>query len=203
MRQLMGIALLTGLMSTAAWAEDEDLVPLVPKKPAAKPVAKPPAKPAAKPAAKPVAKPAAKPTAAAQPDEDLVPLVRPKGKLVLKISKAGLERLQMTVDGQDVGPLKENTLQLEAGERVLVLKRPGFANVAKRVIIVSDKTTDLAVPFQAVAGVLSIKTDVPGAEVFVNGKFFKTTPFINAELPPGTVELAVRKAGYKEHPHTV
>ena len=196
MRTLWSVVAVVALVTTSAFADDDDLVPLAkPGKPAPKAPSKTPVKVAPKAPGKTPVKPSG--------DDDLVPITRAPGKLQLKISKAALASVTLSVDGADLGPLTETTVPVDAGEHLIVIKRPGFANLAKRVTIFSDKVTDLPVTMQAVAAVLSIKTDSGPAEVFVNGKYLKSAPFTGVEVTPGTIELSVRKQGFKDATQTL
>jgi hypothetical protein len=49
-----------------------------------------------------------------------------------------------------------------------------------------------------VAAVISVSSDVPNAQVFLNGRLVGTAPISDFEVPPGTVELSVLKEGFRE-----
>ncbi len=183
-------------VSSSALAQEDDLAPLpVVKKPAAKPKPAPP--PAARPKPAP-AKPAPKPPVAE--DDDLAPMPVAAGPGTLKVKiPAGLTRATLAVDTRDQGtlPLAE-PLKLAAGEHSVLVKRIGYADFVKRVTIVSNKATDLDVKLHAVSAVLSVTSDVDHAEVYIDGNLVGTTPLADLELPAKTVELAVRKDGFKD-----
>ncbi len=46
-------------------------------------------------------------------------------------------------------------------------------------------------------GTLEVRSDVPGADVFLNGKRVGTTPYKASDLTPGKYSVKVEKAGYK------
>ena len=115
MRTLWSVVAVVALVTTSAFADDDDLVPLAkPGKPAPKAPAKTPAKPPVKVAPKAPGKTPAKPSG----DDDLVPITRAPGKLQLKISKAALASVTLSVDGADLGPLTETTVPVDAGDEI-------------------------------------------------------------------------------------
>jgi len=171
------------LVALPAAAQDDDLAPLVPipdKKPKKKPKPRPKKKP--------------KPVAA---DDDLAPLVVAKTRLAVKLSPDVSDAV-LEIDGDEAGILPLEAVEVKPGERTVTVKRKGFANFSKKVKVASGKTVDLKVELKAVAAVVSV-TGVEGADVLFRGRMLGLTPLGQVEVPPGTGELVVRKAGFKDH----
>lgn len=192
-RALCWVLLAVFSFSTAALAQDDDdLAPIAPKKP--KPAA---AKP--KPAPKPKPPPATKPTAVKPPvdDDDLAPIAALKGDVVVKLPQ-GLANAVLNVDGKDVGPVSAAPQSLSPGEHTIKVRRPGYTEFSKKVTVAAGKSVEVEARLTASAAVLSVKSDVPDAQVYLNGKLAGVVPLEDLEVPPGAVELSVRKPGFKE-----
>ncbi len=168
--------------------DDDDLAPLAPKKP--KPAAKP--KPAPKP--KPAVKPAVK---ALVEDDDLAPLASSKGDLNIKLPQ-GLSNAIVSIDNKDVGPFPIGPQTLPVGEHSVKVRRLGYADFVKKVTVLSGKTVDVEAKLTAVNAILSVTSDVPEAQVFVNGRLAGTAPISELEVPAGVTEINVRKTGFKD-----
>ncbi|MCA2979148.1 MAG: PEGA domain-containing protein [Myxococcaceae bacterium] len=179
-------------MSSVALAQDDDeLAPIA--RPPAK--GKPPARP--KPAARPkpgAVKPAPEPTAE---DDDLAPLAARKGEVVVKLTQ-GLSNALVSIDGKDVGVHPVPPQALSPGEHVVKVRRLGFGDFVRKVVVQSGKTTDVDARLPPVTAVVSVTSDVPDAQVFVNGRLIGMAPLVDLEYPAGNLELSVRKEGFKE-----
>jgi hypothetical protein len=192
MRALPWVLLAVFTASTVALAQDDDdLAPIAPTK-------KP--KPAARPKVAP--KPKQPPPVTTKPkqpeeDDDLAPIAVAKGDLTIKLSPA-VSNAILSIDGKDVGPLPVAAQSLTAGEHQVKVKRLGYADFVKRVTIASGKPTELEVKLQAINAIVSVTSDVPDAQVFVNGRLVGTAPMTEMELPAGPTEIAVRKDGFKD-----
>ena len=184
------VVLLAALaLSTAAFAQDDDdLAPLAP-------MGKPKPKPKAKPKPKPVAKPVRPPIA----DDDLAPIapIAAKGELSVKVA-ANLAGSILSLDGKEIGALPLPPLSIPSGEHTVTVKRPGYAAFVKKVLIPGGKTVEVEPKLTATAAVLSVTSDVPGAQVLLNGRSIGIAPLTDVEVPPGPAEIAVIKDGFKE-----
>lgn len=178
-------------MSALAQDDDDDLAPLAPigKPKAAKPK---PAKP--KPAKPKPAKPAP-----AAPDDDLAPLapLAAKGDLTVKVA-AGLTGSLLSIDGKEVGALPLPAQSVASGEHTVTVKKAGYAAFVKKVLVAGGKNTEVEAKLTAVAAVLSVTSDVPGAQVLLNGRPIGTVPLKDVEVPAGPAEVAVIKEGFRE-----
>lgn len=191
MRALPWILLAVFTTSSFALAQDDDdLAPIAPtKKPAPKPAAKKP------PAKKPP--PAATKPKPADDDDDLAPIAVAKGELSVKLPQA-LSNAILSIDGKDIGPLPVGAQSLPVGEHQVKVRRLGYADFVKRVTVAVGKPVELDVKLQAINAIVSVTSDVPDAQVFVNGRLVGTAPMTDMELPAGPTEIAVRKEGFKD-----
>jgi hypothetical protein len=190
-------ALFAALVCVAlpALAQEDDLAPLAP-------IGKPKPK-----APSPLVRAKPKPPGGARPapvkpkapvdDDDLAPLSVPKGELVVKVAPPTVSGAVVLVDGKEVGSAP-STQSVAAGEHTVTVKRPGFANFVKKVAVAVGKSVEVDAKMTAVSAVLTISSDVPEAQVFINNRLIGTTPIVEREWPPGTYDLTVRKEGFKE-----
>jgi len=194
MRALPWLVLVVMSFSFAAVAQDDDdLAPLAPSKPRPKPAVAP--RPRPKPALKPapmVKKPAA------EEDDELAPLQPAKVELLVRVAQ-GLTNATLLVDGKDFGSLPQPALWLPPGEHTVLVKRVGYAQFVKKVnLVVGGKPFELDARLVPLSAVLSVSSDVPDAQVFVNESLVGTAPISELELPPGSTEISVRKEGFRE-----
>ncbi len=187
----LAICFSLGASQAFAQVDDDLLSPLTPKT-KAKPKAKP--KPKA-PAVKPKTRPP-------EPEVDLAPLVPVKGELLVQLSTSA-RNAKLFVDEQPQGGFPSKALELNAGEHTIQVKAPGFATWNAKVNVPANKTTEHKVNLTAIAALLSVTTDVPGAEVMVNGRVVGTAPVTDLEVPAGSAELVVRKEGFQSASQTV
>lgn len=179
----MVLVSLTAASNSYAQDEDDLLSPIAVPKPKAKPKPKPVK-----------AKPAPSDSDLLAP---LTPPAQPTGTgAVLVRAPAGVPDATVTIDGKDVGFGRPSAI--EAGERVVVVKRPGFQTFTRRVQVGVGKTVDVTPVLPATAAVVSVSTDVSRALVFINGRPMGTAPVKDVEVAPGQVEVTVRREGYRE-----
>lgn len=189
-RTSLALLIALALPLTAQAQDDDDLAPLAPLgKPKPKPRPKPPP-------AKPKPKP---PTATSGGDEDLVPLapLAAKGDVNVKVP-ANLSGAVLSVDGKEVGALPLPPQSIASGEHTITVKKPGYAAFVKKVLVPGGKTVDVDAKLTAVSAVLSVTSDVPGAQVLFNGRAIGTVPLTEVEVPPGPAEVTVYREGFRE-----
>lgn len=192
LRTSLALLIALALPLTAQAQDDDDLAPLAPlgkPKPKAKPKAKPPA-----------AKPKPKPTApTGGGDDDLVPLapLAAKGDVNVKVASS-LSGSVLSIDGKEVGALPLPPQSIASGEHTITVKKPGYAAFVKKVLVTGGKSLDVEAKLTAVSAVLSVTSDVPGAQVLLNGRAIGTVPLTDVEVPPGPAEVAVIKEGFRE-----
>ncbi len=183
--------LMAALAAPQAVAQDELLVPLSPTKEEPKPKKKPVRRRTTKKSA------AKKPAPAPSPlDELVVPLAPAKTELLVKLS-GDVKGARLWLDNKAVGvlPLAE-PIEVAPGAHAVVVRRPGFAEFSRRFTVEQGTTHELGVVLEAVAGVVAVNADVPGAHVTVDGQPRGKVPLVNLELKPGTREIVVRHEGF-------
>ena len=63
-------------------------------------------------------------------------------------------------------------------------------------VVAEPETESATTPAAPTTGTLEIRSDVTGADVFLNGKRVGTTPYKASDLTPGKYSVKVEKAGY-------
>lgn len=129
-------------------------------------------------------------------DDQLIgPLVQPKGDVLVKVS-GPTDGAVVTINGQ---PAKAGTkISLDAGEHTIDVTRPGFADFTKKVTVTGGGLSEITAELEAVAGVLTVNSDVPGATVLFDGKVVGPAPIRAALVSPGTHEVIVRREGFED-----
>lgn len=176
-------ALLTLLLPLQAVAQDAEDALLAPLTPARAPAKKAAARPA--------------PAPASEEDELLAPLVTKPTGLQVRVP-AKLVGARLRVDGEDCGVLPGAAVSVRPGTHHVLVQRPGYRDFSTRVRTPEGKVTELSAQPVAVAGVLSVSADVPGAVVRIDGKPAGLAPLADVLLVPGPHEVVVYREGFLE-----
>ena len=119
----------------------------------------------------------------------------------LEIS-ANVSGAKVEVDGVGVAQLPlQAPLKLASGEHIIGIYATGYLPERRPVTIFGKNKAALKVdltPLEGKPAQISVRTNVPDAEVFIDDKLVGTTP-LPASLPvaPGDRRVEVRRAGYK------
>lgn len=217
-RRVALLAMVALLAAPSAFAQDDDL--LVPlgassSKSSAKPpkgkrrtgsataTPKPPKK-GSKPTTKRGASSKATPPAAtaAAPDDDLVVPLTAKTELLVKVG-GGLKGARLIVDNKDMGTLPAASMEVEPGEHIVVVRRPGYSEFAKRVTVEAGRVNEVPATLEAVSAVVSVTVDVPGAAIRVDGDPAGNAPLTNLLLKPGSHDIEARRSGFEPEHNTL
>lgn len=187
------LLVLLAIVATSAWAqpEDDELAPL----PQLKSKAKVRVAPKAKVGLQPKSPGGGKRWAPRPPRTGTEELVTSKTELVVRVG-AEVTGASLAVDGRLVGTLPLGPQALAPGDHLVTVSRLGYAAFSRKVQLGAGKTVELEARLSPVAAVLAVVSDVPDAEVRVDGRLVGQTPLEGLEVPPGSVEVAVTKEGY-------
>lgn len=203
--------------SAFAQSDDDFLVPLTDTP--STPKAKKPAKGAKKPK-KPKKRTATKPKKASKkatakrgpkapveqaPEDDalmVVPLVESKTELLVKLGGA-VKGARLFIDNQDMGPLPAPVQEIAPGEHTIVVKRPGFSEFSRRITVEAGRVNEVVARLEAVAGVVAVNADVPGASVVIDGEPRGVAPLTGVLLRPGSHTIEARRDGFEAEPKTI
>ncbi|MFZ5467950.1 MAG: PEGA domain-containing protein [Myxococcota bacterium] len=190
LRNGLVLALAVGLTGAPALAQEDLLMPLVPV----------PTKPKKK---RPKPKPAAKPPPASDASDLLAPLPAAKSELVVKLAPGAKAGAVLFLDGKEVGPLTSRPHVLPPGEHSVVVRRPGYAELNKKVNLVAGKTTEVVAVLSPISGFLSVRADQTGAQVLIDDQLVGEVPLSELLVAPGSREVVVRKEGFEESRQSV
>ena len=116
-----------------------------------------------------------------------------KGTLVVRSSVRGA---QVLLNGLDAGVTPLKAMKLRPGKYRVEIKRLGFMPFRKRVKVTSGSTSMVKATLRPVAGVVQIRSNVPGAQVMVAGEDVGTVDS-PIEIGIGQVELQIIAPGYE------
>ena len=104
---------------------------------------------------------------------------------------------EVLVDGTPVGRTPAD-LEVEAGERLLELRLPGYNAWREAIAVLADQPLDLPeVTMVQADGRVELVTDPSGAAVSVNGEFQGSTPLTLRLRPGRSHAIAMSKPGYE------
>jgi hypothetical protein len=195
-RRVPLIALVFCLVAPCAFGQGSDDDLLEPLTPSSSSKGKP-AK-AKKPAKVIKGKKPAKATAeAVQEDESdlLTPLVK-KTELLVKFN-GGTRGTRLLVDDKELGSVSKNPVEVDAGEHTVVVRKPGYRDFSRRITVKQGERAELAVSLEATAGFVSVKADIAGARVLVDGEERGRTPIDDLLLSAGSHEIVVEQEGFR------
>lgn len=220
LRRLAPLAMVALLAAPSAFAQSDDdfLAPLTDSKPSASKSKKttkvppkkrtatkpPPKKPVKKATAKKGAgskNPVAEQAPAAE-DDALAPLVAAKTELLVKLGGA-VKGARLSIDNQDVGPLPVPAQEIEPGEHTIVVKRPGYSEFNRRITVEAGRVNEVVATLEAVAGVVAVNVDVPGASIVIDGESRGVAPLTGVLLKPGSHVIEARRDGFEAEPKTI
>ena len=101
------------------------------------------------------------------------------------------------IDGKVVGVIPlEDDFAISPGQRTIRVFKKGFSEHNDIFIAESGGHVDLEVDLIPVAGILTIASNIDGANVLVDGKTVGVTPFEGREVAPGDTMLSIKAPGY-------
>lgn len=108
-----------------------------------------------------------------------------RAKGVLKIDTKGI-RAPLYIDGRSFGYTPVELIgQLSVGDHKIRIDDPAYETFEHTVVIVPNKTVSLPVKLIPAFAYVTLKTNMPKAEVSLNGKSIGKTPLVNYKVPTG------------------
>ncbi|WP_146210076.1 PEGA domain-containing protein [Vitiosangium sp. GDMCC 1.1324] len=139
---------------------------------------------------------APEPEAPAQSQElDLLaPLIK-KTELLVKVN--GVRGARLFVDDKEVGLVSKGAIEVTPGEHTVAVRRAGYRDFSRRITAPEGELTEVGVMLEATAGFVSVKADVAGARVLINGEDKGVVPLDSVMLPAGSYEIVVQREGFR------
>jgi hypothetical protein len=103
---------------------------------------------------------------------------------------------EVYINGEHIGttPLSKS---LKIGKYIVEVKKEGYKVYSKEIEIKIGKETIVIANLERMVGGLSIKTEPDGANVYIDGKNYGTTPIEIYDIEIGKHEVLITKEGYK------
>ncbi|RLF80737.1 hypothetical protein DRN44_06785 [Thermococci archaeon] len=117
------------------------------------------------------------------------------GTLEISSSPSGA-KIYVNGEYKRVTPL---TLSLMPGTYEVRITKDGYEDYTGMVGVKTGETRSISVTLKPVYGFLSVNSNPPGAEVYINGNYAGTTPLEDYKLSPGEYEVKIKKDGYEEY----
>ncbi len=196
LRRAFLIALVLCFAAPSAFAQDlsDDLAPLAPLQPSkGKGSKRRPPRGAKAP------KKGAKSQQVADPALDdselLAPLIR---KTELAVKMTGVVRgARLFIDDKEIGAISKSPIEVAPGEHTVAVRRSGYRDFSRRVTAKEGELTEVSVMLEAVTGFVTVKADVEGARVLINGEERGAVPLEGLMLSAGSHEIVVQRDGYR------
>ena len=125
----------------------------------------------------------------------LAPLVK-KTELLVKMN-GSVRGARLFLNDQELGAMPKGPIEVDPGEHVVTVRRSGYRDFTRRVTAKEGEVTELGVLMEATAGFVSVKADVAGARVLINGEDKGVAPIDNLMLPAGSYEIVVQREGFR------
>jgi hypothetical protein len=126
-----------------------------------------------------------------------------KAKLIVKLS-GDVNGASLLIDTKQMGTLPlANSFEVEPGEHTIVVRRLGYAEFSRRVVLEASKVTELTVTLEAIQGVVAVTSEVPGTSVAINGQPLGKVPLSSILLKPGSHTFTFSLQGYEPFTKTV
>ncbi|MCY1081078.1 PEGA domain-containing protein [Archangium lansingense] len=125
----------------------------------------------------------------------LAPLVK-KTELLVKMN-GSVRGARFFLNEKEMGAMPKGPIEVDPGEHVVSVRRPGYRNFTQRINAKEGELTELAVLMEPTAGFVSVKADVEGARVLINGEDKGVAPLDSLMLAAGSYEIVVQREGFR------
>ncbi|MBT6228985.1 MAG: PEGA domain-containing protein, partial [Candidatus Scalindua sp.] len=102
------------------------------------------------------------------------------------------------MDGKKVGTTPEILTDIKPGEHILEVRTKGFDTWSESVDVRGDKENVIAAVLKETIGSISIKSNLSGAVIYLDGKEVGTTPDTITSVSTGIHVIEVKMEGYAE-----
>jgi hypothetical protein len=126
----------------------------------------------------------------------LAPLVK-KTELLVKLSGTSARGARFFLDEQELGTMPKGPIEVDPGDHVVAVRKSGYRDFSRRITAKEGELTELGVLLEPTAGFVSVKADVAGARVLINGDDKGVAPLDNLMLPAGSYEIVVQREGFR------
>jgi hypothetical protein len=126
----------------------------------------------------------------------LAPLVK-KTELLVKLGGTSSRGARFFLDEQEMGTMPKGPIEVAPGDHVVAVRKSGYRDFSRRITAKEGELTELSVLLEPTSGFVSVKADVEGARVLINGDDKGMAPLENLMLPAGSYEIVVQRDGFR------
>ncbi len=126
------------------------------------------------------------------------------------VKESGAVKIMSLPDQADVlidGVLKGKTPlvvdQLAVGLHSVVLKKPGYSDMTRDIVIEFGVQKDFSFTLVSDMGVLDVMSVPDSADLYINGSYIGKTPQKNLTIARGAHQILLRKEGYADHSEAI
>jgi hypothetical protein len=126
-------------------------------------------------------------------DLEIIPEVKPVGRLVVK---SMIPMAEVFIDGASFGQAPV-TREVPPGRYIIVVQKAGFPEFRREVNLAHNQVVEVIAEMRAVGRLMVLAP--PGASVLIDGQLVGRTPMSPTEVPTGDHILEIRHANYIEY----
>lgn len=111
------------------------------------------------------------------------------------------EHGMVSIDGKNMGNVPLADIPLACGSHNVRVEKGGYLPYNKTIVLTAGAEEDLIANLEKVPdrGQVTIRSEPPGGDLYVDGKYRGTTPATLDNLLPSRHEVLIRKAGYEDY----
>lgn len=130
-------------------------------------------------------------------DDLLAPLVvAKKTELLVKLG-VGSRGARVFLDNEELGAVPKGPIEVAPGDHTIAVRRAGYRDYSRRINAKEGELTELNVLLEPVAAFVTVRADVAGARVIIDGEDKGVAPLESIMLSAGSHEIVVKLDGFR------
>ncbi|OJT27278.1 hypothetical protein BO221_04650 [Archangium sp. Cb G35] len=134
--------------------------------------------------------------AQAEGSDLLAPLVK-KTELLVKLGGTSARGARFFLNEQELGAMPKGPIEVDPGDHVVAVRKTGYRDFSRRITAKEGELTEVTALLEPTSGFVSVKADVEGARVLINGDDKGVAPLDSLMLPAGSYEIVVQRDGFR------
>ena len=126
----------------------------------------------------------------------LAPLVK-KTELLVKLGGTSARGARFFLNEQELGAMPKGPIEVDPGDHVVAVRKTGYRDFSRRITAKEGELTEVTALLEPTSGFVSVKADVEGARVLINGDDKGVAPLESLMLPAGSYEIVVQREGFR------
>ena len=138
-------------------------------------------------------------------DVEILPLPSSFGSISVSSDPSGAD---IYLDGKYQGTTPKTISDVISGDHKIELKKSGYEDWSAPVSVKADETDSVSAGLRPETeiqetGYISITSEPPGAEIYLDGKYQGTTPMTLSDVISGDHKIKLKKSGYEDWSYSV